>query len=139
MAIEKSKADRNLDHRPSTERSDLNIFTVPGRLQMAESLTELSTGALSNAHEPIGVIAEANYADCGPIIDRLASTLLIGKGIAAPKRQEKELGRVDSLDLLPRSNFLAGTSLGKTMDPLHNSDHRNDERKIRGLEPLRHC
>lgn len=139
MAIEKTKADRNLDHRPSTERSDLNILTVPGRLQMAESLTELSTGALSNAHEPIGVIAEAKHADCGPIIDRSASTLLIENGIAVPNRQEKELGRVDSLDLLPRSNFLAGTFLGRTMDPLHDSDQRNDERKIRGLESLRHC
>lgn len=35
MAIEKTKADRNLDYRPSTERSDLNILSVPGRLHMA--------------------------------------------------------------------------------------------------------
>lgn len=33
MAIEKTKADRNLDHRLSTERSDLDILTVPGGLQ----------------------------------------------------------------------------------------------------------
>lgn len=116
MAIEKTKADRNLDHRPSTERSDLNILPrlpCQDAFRVAQSFTELSTGALSNAHEPIGVIAEAKHADCGPIIDRSASTLLIENGIAVPNRQEKELGRVDSLDLLPRSNFLAGTFWGE--------------------------
>lgn len=137
MAIEKTKADRNLDHRPSTERSDLNILTVPGRLQMAQSFTELSTGALSSAHEPIGVIAEAKHADCGPIIDRSASTLLIGKGIAAPKRQEKELGRVDS-GFVAKKQFSGRNFLGRMMDPLHDSDQGNDE-KFRGLELLRHC
>lgn len=89
MAMEKTKADRNLYHRPSTERSDLNILTVPGRLQMAQSFTELSTGALSSAHEPIGVIAEAKHADCGPIIDGSASKLLIVKGYRCSQAPRK--------------------------------------------------
>lgn len=45
---------------------------------MAENSTELFTGELGNAHEPMGVIAEAEHADC-EANDRSVSMLLVVK------------------------------------------------------------